>query len=92
MKKDIKGGIKTIADFLGKTLTADKVQKVAEHCSFQSMKENPSTNLSAEVKDFMRKGQVGDWQNHFSNEQNEKMDEYIRRHFSESDLSFVYDL
>jgi Sulfotransferase domain len=52
-------------------------------------KENVDQNMYNKVK-FIRKGQVGDWQNHFSSEINEKFDDWIAENFDSSELTFEY--
>lgn len=44
MKKDLKGAVKQIADFLGKVLSDDVIDVIADHCTFAKMKKNPCTN------------------------------------------------
>uniref|UniRef100_T1JIS9 Sulfotransferase domain-containing protein n=1 Tax=Strigamia maritima TaxID=126957 RepID=T1JIS9_STRMM len=48
MKKDF-------SSFLGKNLTEYQVQQVVEHCSFDSMKKNPTTNGTEYLLHFIRK-------------------------------------
>ncbi|XP_072041100.1 sulfotransferase 1C1-like [Amphiura filiformis] len=118
MKKDLKGTVERIADFLGYTFSDDVIDRIVNHCTFGNMKANPMANpdtLVAKVieaklrhmkngaeevadsndnvapKDrpsFMRKGEVGDWKNHFTVAQNEAMDELIREKLAGSGLVF----
>lgn len=44
MKKDLKGAVQQIADFLGKDLSDDVIDVIVDHCTFAKMKKNPSTN------------------------------------------------
>ncbi len=37
-------------------------------------------------------GQTGDWKNHFSQELNQKIDEWIEKNLAGSDLKFVTEL
>ena len=41
---------------------------------------------------FMRKGQVGDWVNHFTPDLEKRFDEWERNWLSNSDLKFQYHL
>ena len=41
---------------------------------------------------FMRKGETGDWRNHLSPEQVERISEWERKYLAGTDLTFVYDL
>ncbi|XP_012714622.2 sulfotransferase 2B1 isoform X2 [Fundulus heteroclitus] len=77
MVQDLPASIRRISDFLCCNLSEEVIQKIAEHCSFQSMKANTMSNFSLVPKEYMdsdkspflRKGIVGDWKNHFTSEQ-----------------------
>lgn len=96
LKVNLEKCIKSLAVFLGKSLLDDQVVKIAEHTSFNKMKENPATNWSdipevnQKVSSFQRKGQVGDWQTLFTKEQNRYFDEQIRVKLSGTGLTFRY--
>lgn len=101
LQKDIKSCIERIASFLGKSLNEDEINKIAVHCSFDSMSRNSSVNyehwddLGIRKKDsekFMRKGQVGDWQNYFTSDMNERMEKWIKEHFEKVGFQFSYIL
>ena len=86
MKENLRGAVETVSQFVGCHLTADVVESICEQTTFKSMKNNDSVNYSwgkavAEGStDFIRKGVVGDWRNHFSEEQSTRMDrEYTAR-------------
>uniref|UniRef100_A0A8C6I6U9 Sulfotransferase n=1 Tax=Mus spicilegus TaxID=10103 RepID=A0A8C6I6U9_MUSSI len=85
MKKDPKGTIKKICDFLGKNLGADELDLVLKYSSFQAMKENNMSNYSLIKEDqitnglkLMRKGTTGDWKNHFTVAQAEAFDKVFQ--------------
>ncbi|XP_072041099.1 sulfotransferase 1C4-like [Amphiura filiformis] len=44
MKKDLKGTVERIADFLGYTFSDDVIDRIVSHCTFGNMKANPMTN------------------------------------------------
>lgn len=99
LKKDTEGTIDKLADFLGKTLTKEQKVKIIQHCSFENMKKNPTTNHSwfetlgvsdPKKGEFMRKGCVGDWANHFTEDMNLKMNQMVAYKFRNSDLSFAF--
>ena len=77
---DPNGTINAIARFLNKDLTSTETQMLSEHLSFESMKANPATNMKdvpaykQEISEFLRKGQVGDWKSHMSQEQSDYID------------------
>jgi len=97
MKTDLTGTIRSLASFVGKELTSEKVDKIALHCSFNAMKQNPNVNrigklYKAHESSFIRKGVTGDWKNHFTDEQNEDIDKRIEERLARSGLKFKYVL
>ena len=64
-----------VSKFLGKQLLDDVIPGIIEHLSFESMKNNKTTNYSnlpefdESISPFVRKGTIGDWKNYFSEEQ-----------------------
>ncbi|XP_037084334.1 sulfotransferase family cytosolic 1B member 1-like [Pollicipes pollicipes] len=71
--------VRRVAAFLERSVTDAEAESIARHTSFETMKENPGTNyrhwektgmvnVGSEVT-FMRKGQVGDWKNYFTEEE-----------------------
>ena len=101
MKEDLPAVIKKVAKFLGKELTADQIQALCEHVSFKEMKKNICVNNEAIRKvafvpgsegSFIRKGEVGDWRNYFTEDMNERMDAVIDSYFSDIGLTFKYEL
>ena len=93
MKKDHRGAVKKIAEFMGYDLKEEIIDTIVEKSTFQSMKENP---MSADVKktrkpdatDFFRKGVVGDWRSHFTPEQNAEFDAVYAEKMKGSGLDF----
>ncbi|OBS64161.1 hypothetical protein A6R68_07299, partial [Neotoma lepida] len=81
MKKDGRGTIKKICDFLGNKLELDELDLVVKYSTFQSMKENNMSNYSLLTRDeipnglvLLRTGTTGDWKNHFTVAQAETFD------------------
>ncbi|XP_061919503.1 sulfotransferase 2B1-like [Entelurus aequoreus] len=77
MVQDLPSALRRISDFLGKNLSSEVIQKIADTCSFKSMQANVMSNFSLISKDYMdpdkspffRKGVAGDWKKHFTAEQ-----------------------
>ncbi|XP_069508157.1 sulfotransferase 1 family member D1-like [Ambystoma mexicanum] len=96
MKEDPMREIQKVQQFLGKDLEEEALEKIAQHTSFQAMKQNPMTNyrtvsarrMDHNISPFMRKGITGDWKNHFTVSQNEKFDQDYERKMAESSLNF----
>ncbi|XP_037084335.1 sulfotransferase family cytosolic 1B member 1-like [Pollicipes pollicipes] len=71
--------VRRVAAFLERPVTDAEAESIARHTSFEAMKENPGTNYRHWEKTgmvnvgsegtFMRKGQVGDWKNYFTEEE-----------------------
>lgn len=94
MKKDLSGAIKKIARFLGKELSQETVQCIANQTSFPAMKNLGNANYDWMPKykgRFLRKGEVGDWRNYFSEEQIDRLDALYEEKMAGSGLVFEYD-
>lgn len=96
MKADRCKAIQTIASFLDIPVTQDVLQSIVEKTSLKSMKENPLTNVEnskifvTEKVSFIRKGQIGDWKNYFTVQQNEYMDELIEERLKDTGIEYEY--
>ncbi|XP_077999212.1 sulfotransferase 1B1-like [Glandiceps talaboti] len=97
MKKDPRKTIKDLAAFLDKTLSEETVDKILDFCSFENMKKNDSVNMEkfflifdTRKAKFMRKGVVGDWQNHFTVAENAEFDELYATKMKDSGLTFEF--
>ncbi|XP_046549124.1 sulfotransferase 1C2A-like [Haliotis rubra] len=86
LHKDIRGCIRTVANFLEKSLSDQQVETLARHVTFASMKVNPSVNYSwwagwavreGHENQFLRKGIVGDWTSHLTPEMSRQMDDMV---------------
>lgn len=92
--------IQLICDFIGHPLSQEKIDLIARQCSFESMKTNTMVNREAlPVADlfdmrqskFMRKGIIGDWRNHFSEEESQQFDALYRERLQKIGLDMAYD-
>ena len=99
MKKDLPLCVRKVAKFLGKDVSDEMVQSLVDHLSFKQMRNNPAVNKEERKKlglltgegHFMRKGEVGDWKNYFTDEMNKRMDEAIEKHLKPIGLEFQYE-
>jgi len=81
MKEDIRREVLSTCSFINHPLSAENLEKLLDHISFNSMKNNPSVNIPRSAMqrgDFIRKGEVGDSKNFFSQDRDGKWDEWIR--------------
>jgi len=90
MKADQKGVIKELTEFLNHPLSEEKINALVDHVKFENMKKNPATNLfKSGDREFIRKGQVGDWKNHFDEKGNEMFEAWILENIQGTDLKEV---
>ncbi|XP_077996202.1 sulfotransferase 1C2-like [Glandiceps talaboti] len=105
MKKDFKCSIEKIAQFIGKTLSMDEIDKLADLCSIEKMRHNPVANDStgcailgitgtldkAEGTPFAGKGKIGGWKNYFTVAQNELFDKHYQEWMKGTGLDFDFE-
>ena len=87
MKTDLRGNIKKVSDFLGKNLSDNVIDIIAEKTTFSNMSKDPNLNYTGvpvfkeERSKFLRKGKVGDWREYFSDRQNQYIETKSRAFF-----------
>ena len=99
IKEDLATNVRKVSKFLGKELTNENVEAMVDHLSFKKMKNNPAVNKEQakiakrfnEEGSFIRKGEVGDWKNYFTDEMNKRMDKAIEKHLKPIGLEFRYE-
>ncbi|CAG5857155.1 sulfotransferase family 5A, member 1 [Menidia menidia] len=99
MSMDLKGAIRKVSCLLQCPLLEEEVSSCMKHCSFNCMKDNRMINYSLipdEILDhskgcFMRKGQIGDWKNMFTKEQNQHFESVYRSKMQGCSLEFVWE-
>ncbi|XP_067680707.1 sulfotransferase 1C2-like [Haliotis asinina] len=101
LKKDPVRNIKTVADFIGVSVSDELCEQIAEACSFKKMRtageevKERLANMPDLRKDghklLYRKGEVGDWKNWITVAQNERFDDAIERTFEGTGIVFTYD-
>ncbi|KAK3730616.1 hypothetical protein QZH41_008016 [Actinostola sp. cb2023] len=83
MKKDLPCAVQQIAEFLGQDLSVEMIQRITEQTNFSAMSgdqerfDHDDEETILEIK-FVRKGEVGDWRNYFTKEQNRRFDWTVR--------------
>ncbi|XP_071952598.1 sulfotransferase 1C2-like [Antedon mediterranea] len=102
MKKDPRGAIIQFADHLECTLTEEELDRVVYNSDVKNMKKTyekvekniPNGELLTKAMGkapFIRKGQIGDWKNHYTVAQNEQFDAVIRENLHGTGLAFDFE-
>ena len=80
MKKDLPSELRRLANFLEIEVTDEIVADVCDKTSFSNMKDsmNALGITDSKISPFMRKGEVGDWKNYFSDDFNNYVDELYK--------------
>lgn len=93
MRKDLPGAIQNIATFIGKELPRETLELVVSQTSFNAMKKEGNSNFSFH-KGFkglcVRKGQVGNWREYFTEDQNKRFDSLFKEKFAGSVLELEF--
>ncbi|XP_070537611.1 sulfotransferase 1C4-like [Ptychodera flava] len=93
IRKDLKAAIQKIAEFIGKDLTPEDINKIAHHCSFDYMKKAFQDDafmkaMGFKENPFVRRGKVGGWKETLTVAQNEMMDKYCEEWLKGTGLEF----
>ncbi|XP_073773657.1 sulfotransferase 1C2 isoform X1 [Danio rerio] len=96
MKENPSREIKRIMHYLDLSVSEDVINKIVQLTSFHVMKDNPMANYSyipkavfdQSISAFMRKGEVGDWVNHFTPAQSKMFDEDYTNQMKDVDIPF----
>lgn len=92
LKQDLSRGIREISSFFGFSLTEAQVQQIAEGSTFNAMKKSSKESHSQGVGNIIfRKGEVGDWKNHFTPEQSQEMDAAFNKQLAGTRLGAKLD-
>ena len=82
-----------IAEFIGKDLSPETRERIVEQTSFDAMKTGSNVNYLWRknfTAEFIRKGQVGDWRNCFTEEQNDTFNQLYAEKMAGTNLEFEY--
>ncbi|KAL4219456.1 hypothetical protein ACF0H5_022035 [Mactra antiquata] len=89
--------LQKVQKFLGTDGTTHRLNQIITKCSFNNLKSNVDsgrlrTTLVDENKQpfVYRKGEIGDWMNHFTVLQNKQFDELLDRELKDSIFKFRY--
>ena len=99
MQANLARVVRKVAGFTGYELSDELLQKIVQKSSFREMKNNRKVNNQklADIgafdftkSKFIRKGEIGDWVNYFSEEQNSYIDKQCEERCSPVGLIFQY--
>ncbi|CAC5423234.1 SULT1 [Mytilus coruscus] len=95
MKSNPVDEVKKIVEYLGINRADDFIHQVVYTCCFDNLKKADNTKVAAiegvpkQAFSFMyRKGEVGDWKNHFTVAENEEFDRIYNKRMK--DIKFTY--
>ncbi|KAK7902032.1 hypothetical protein WMY93_018801 [Mugilogobius chulae] len=78
IKQNLSEGVRKISTFFGFSLTDAQVEQISQGSTFSAMKEKSANSHGNMGNVIFRKGEVGDWKNHFSPEQSQQMDKVFK--------------
>ena len=99
MKKDLPAAVARMAKFMGQDISASQelVDEIAHRTTFSNMKKDSSANCEwmdkerrSEESRFLRKGEVGDWKNYFTPEQEARLNSVYEKRMKGTGLDFDY--
>ncbi|KAF6019942.1 hypothetical protein EB796_021762 [Bugula neritina] len=97
--------IQKINEFMGTQRSPELIQQIADATSFNNMKaakisqkkqnavlSESFMKITNKVDQMYRKGQIGDWKNHFTVADNEMVDEFLAKWPLSKEIPFVYEV
>ncbi|XP_060084319.1 amine sulfotransferase-like [Ylistrum balloti] len=100
MKQDLRSYVQKLALFLGVSSETEFLEAVTDKCTFRNMADEatkeftPSEQWKAVMKDkrlpIYRKGEIGDWKNHFTVAQSDYFDEVYTEKMKNSSFTFRF--
>ena len=94
MQHDLAGAVTRIAAFIEVPIDQSLLAWVVAGSSFQAMSTNEKINFNrvpqrAGEPSHFRKGEIGDWRNHFTAEQSERMDQLYNEKYVGASFSLI---
>ncbi|XP_072051234.1 sulfotransferase 1C2-like [Amphiura filiformis] len=102
LKKNHRGIVKQVAEFLGKDLTEEVIDKItslttidAMHETYDKLEEEPGGNIRTKafgMLPFLNKGHVGGWKARLTDEQSKLFDDALAETFKDTDFTLEFEL
>lgn len=93
LKKDLKGHIHKISDFLGYKYNNDVINKIYQKCTFEWMKNNhhkvAPNNFAHRNSNFINKGTNKRWANTLTNNDIDEYNRIIKKFFDENTINWI---
>ncbi|KAJ8722509.1 hypothetical protein PYW07_003689 [Mythimna separata] len=98
LSKDLPASIRRVADFFGKQLNEEQMNRLCDHLSIENFKNNTSVNFEdlrdsgvlANDETFIRKGKSGGWRDYFDYEMTQQAERWIEDNLRDTDLRFPH--
>ena len=97
MKKDLPAAVARMAKFMGQDISQELVDEIAHRTTFSNMKKDSSSNCEwmdqvrkPNEAGFLRKGEVGDWKNYFTPEQEARLNAVYEKRMKGTGLDFDF--
>lgn len=90
--QDQKSYIKELSEFINTPISDDQLETLAHYIDFDNFKKVakiPMENKNNEKVSHVRKGQVGGWREHFTEEMAKEADEWIDMNSKRIGIEFV---
>ena len=96
MKRDLVPVIKDLCNFYQLPLTAEKIKELERIMVVDKFRENYAASETTEEtatlkKNFIRKGQIGDWKNHFTAEMSTVWDAWIQQNIEGTGIPLQFE-
>lgn len=97
MSNNLQATIQKVAAFLGKTLTNEQVEQLADHLQIKNFKNNPAVNyeesktihlVRPQEQGFVRSGKSDEWSKEYTPELKERVLKWIEKNSKELGIHF----
>lgn len=97
LHRDLNKVIHDLASFLDLPLNEKILTSIIDYTNFAKMQERGQPHvrfapiIQEDISPFLRKGQVGDWKNYFTEAQNQYLEKYMEK-LNDTNLKYTFEL